>query len=292
MTTFFGSSSHPSSDTMDPNFKFVNVFTATASGTISTARIYAGGSVGVTAHVRFVVYAASGTTPGALLGYSDEITIAPAAAMTTLTFTFSTPITGIVNGTSYALGTIEDNSYLLGDTTSGTMSFRADTYSDGPTDPFGSRSTTALTGSFEAGVDVTSVDAPFVAAATTVYVPTLAHANEVDAPFIAATGTAYVPTLTHSGQVEAPFVDTTGTVYTPALTGSGTTTLLAPFVAASTVLYTPVVDRFTAPFAAATTVVYTPTLRRVGIGAQPVGVSIGFDDDAGENAPTWERLDA
>lgn len=114
----------------------------------------------------------------------------------------------------------------------------------------------------------------------------------VVAPFIASATALYAPALTHSSQVEAPYIDATSAVYAPTLSGSGTATLLAPYLAPTTAVYTPDVGRFTAPFVAAATAVYTPTLRRVGMGAQPVGVSIGFADDAGENAPTWNRLDA
>lgn len=113
----------------------------------------------------------------------------------------------------------------------------------------------------------------------------------VAAPFIASAETFYAPTFAHSGEVDAPYIDAATALYAPTLTGSGPATLLAPFLASTTVLYTPTVDRFTAPFITSTTVVHAATIRRVGLGAQPHGVSIGLNDSALENAPTWTRID-
>lgn len=98
-------------------------------------------------------------------------------------------------------------------------------------------------------------------------VPTLA------APFIAATTTVYAPTLAGTGTatLAAPFIADATTVYT-----------------ATVGLTDQVLD---VPFVAATSTVYAPTLARSGIGAQPLGVSIALDDPTLEAAPTWTRID-
>ncbi len=224
MTTFFGSSSHTSVDGMTEDLKFVNIFTATASGSITTARMYAGGQGAGTSHVRFVVYAVSGGVPAGLLGYSDELVIGASDAMALLTFTFSTPVTGIVSGTSYALGTIQGgHAYLIGDIASGTMSFNNDTYSDGPANPFGSRSTATLTGAFEAGVDAsaTPMNAPFVSAATSLY--TMGLLENMAAPFISSSTTLYTPSFI--GDLANPYISAGTTLFTPTLAGSGIGTI-------------------------------------------------------------------
>ena len=121
----------------------------------------------------------------------------------------------------------------------------------------------------------TGISPPFIAATTTVYAPTLSGSGvaTLTVPFIASTTTVYSPVVDYDIQpLDVPFIAATSSVYAPTLV-PGTATLTAPYIAAATV-------------------VYTPTLRKSGIGAQPLGVSIAFDDPVTENAPTWTRLDA
>lgn len=136
------------------------------------------------------------------------------------------------------------------------------------------------------------LNVPFISSATTVYAPTLSGSGSaaLTVPNIASTTTLFTQSAAYA--VPASFIAATGAVYAPTLVVSGTATVTAPNIPATTVVYTPVAAPFGTPFIAATTVVYAPSIRRSGIGVQPVGVNIGFDDHVTENAPTWNRLDA
>src|ERR1043166_2339500 len=105
MPTYFGGSSHAAGDAdfNAADLKAVNISTCPATGSITTARVWADGLGTGTYKFRFIVYSVSGGTPDTLLGSSDEVTVTNGAAEGLFTCPFSTPV-AVTNGTDYALG--------------------------------------------------------------------------------------------------------------------------------------------------------------------------------------------
>jgi hypothetical protein len=106
------------------------------------------------------------------------------------------------------------------------------------------------------------------------------------APFIASATTVYVPTLVNQ-QVDAPFIASATSVFAPTLSAPG---IAVPFIAATTTLFAPTLanQEIGVPFIGAATVVYAPTL----VAVYPrEGVQIGFDDSLLAVNPAWTRID-
>lgn len=102
-----------------------------------TALLVYGRSLTGDCKAKAVIYADDGGRPAALLGTSDEVTgIGTTPAWHT--FTFSSPIS--LSAGTYWLGIINVDQWLYLYRDAGTLSqltYNADTYADGPTDPFG-----------------------------------------------------------------------------------------------------------------------------------------------------------
>jgi hypothetical protein len=139
-TTTLGTLTSSASETEFPaDFKFVQVWTANASGTVYGGRLNVATLAGSQVNIRMVIYAMSGGVPTTLLGMSDVLSLAPGVTGVR-DVTFSTPV-ALTSGVDYAIGTIGDFHYDLRCEAGSKASFgNADTYSDGPSNPFGSAS--------------------------------------------------------------------------------------------------------------------------------------------------------
>jgi hypothetical protein len=110
--------------------------TATADGYTPRAvwRLDGNGTGSGTATLRAALYANNAGEPGALIEYTDEVSVADAAAAANLNFTFRIP-KRLVNGTSYWIalhaGTNGDNVRAFYDSSASVSRTDTDTYSDG-----------------------------------------------------------------------------------------------------------------------------------------------------------------
>ena len=134
---------------------------APASGTLSTGHFRAWLSSSGTTTAKLLVYANSGTAPGALLATSDQITITSTTPDSVRDFTFSgANQIDIVGGTTYWVGVTWDDpgtpsiTYSR-DETSGRRLERSDITYGTPPNPFGT-ATGTFTGPIDAWCDVVS----------------------------------------------------------------------------------------------------------------------------------------
>lgn len=144
-TTFGDLNIGTTDDTQSADTKEGCAFVCGSSGLLTkiTARL-SGLGPGVGAQtLRAIVYLDSAASPVALVGYSVDATIADAAPYGWVDFVFPglPPVTG---GVTYWLcligGPPQDGSQIRA-FANGTVKFNADTYADGPSNPFGAPST-------------------------------------------------------------------------------------------------------------------------------------------------------
>src|SRR3990167_2084741 len=124
------------------NVKRVAKYTADANRDVAEVWAWLRGDGSVASQViKAVIYADSAGEPGALLGTSAEVTFsAETTAGAFVQFTFATPV-AVTSGTSYWLGRISGetapHTEIAWDAGSGAYRWQTDTYSDGPSNPFG-----------------------------------------------------------------------------------------------------------------------------------------------------------
>jgi len=123
------------------NHKLVCRYTTPAAATITRVYCYCRALLG-TINAKAVIYSDNAGAPDALLAVSDELPGIDTTA-TWREFTLSTPL-AVTAGTVYHIGLIVDGSVIIyADAgTTDQCSDNADTYADGPTDPFGAPATT------------------------------------------------------------------------------------------------------------------------------------------------------
>ncbi len=132
-----------SSDTAVANRKRVNRYSVSSSVSVTKLTIYLqqGGSSG-TQTLEGVIYADSGGSPGALIAVSNQLTFASTNTAGWYDLPFSTPVS-LAPG-NYWIGFMSGStSYVVGfryDSVSGARLYNANTYSSGPSNPFGSAS--------------------------------------------------------------------------------------------------------------------------------------------------------
>lgn len=122
--------------------KKVSSASPSTSGTVTSATIRVWVSGG-TSNVKAVIYADSAGVPGALLAISDEVAITSTTEIeTTLNFTGGNQVV-VTGGTTYWIGWHHSDPgglelvHISRDADASASQTNIDTYSDGPTDPFG-----------------------------------------------------------------------------------------------------------------------------------------------------------
>lgn len=143
MATFGKTDDGASTTASSTDRKYVSAATPATSGTITSAsgRIWL--SAAGTGHGKFIIYEDLVGVPGALFAVSDEFTYTDTTEVVqTANFTGAYLNKAIVGSTQYWIGVhMEDPgtpSFTISRAnTSNVVSRSADTYSDGPTDPFG-----------------------------------------------------------------------------------------------------------------------------------------------------------
>lgn len=129
---------------INANYKVVSRFTVGASGfTFVHGSVYSymNGTNYAIVKTKMVVYAAdgSGGAPGTLLATSNELVGFLGGQWNNYTFASAVTLSA---STNYYIGIIADNTiYISAQSTGGTTSYNSDTYSDGPANPFGTRTT-------------------------------------------------------------------------------------------------------------------------------------------------------
>lgn len=125
----------------------------------------------------------------------------------------------------------------------------------------------------------TTITAPFLAANTQTYAPTLANAaaQDIAAPFLSAATQVFAPTLENAAaqEIVAPFLPSQTQTWPPTLTNESEpepepTTITAPFLPAQTQTHPPVLENaaaqeITAPFLPPQTQTWPPSLTNAGI---------------------------
>ena len=136
----------PYSDNATNNYKEVALFSAPQAGTVTKLTGYVSG-LGATSGsqpVQAVIYADSGGAPGALLGVSNQVTVAAGQAWGWVDFSFSSPVS-IQAGSlwmGYIAGSTNDLTQLRYDSSPNEVHYNTNTggYGAGPTNPFGNAS--------------------------------------------------------------------------------------------------------------------------------------------------------
>jgi Subtilase family len=128
-----------STDPADANWKRVDSFTIAQAVSVSKLTIYLQRLAAGQQVLQGVVYADASGTPGALLGVSNEVTFGTSATSGWFDLPFASPVT-LQPGT-YWIGLIDgattDVFGLRYDSVANSGAVAADTYSDGPSNPFG-----------------------------------------------------------------------------------------------------------------------------------------------------------
>jgi subtilisin family serine protease len=129
-------------DAADANWKRVDKFTISQAVSVSKLTIYLQRLVSGQQVLKGVIYGDQSGTPGALLGVSNEVTFGSSATSGWFDLPFAAPIT-LQPGT-YWIGLIDgattDVFGLRYDAVASSSAVASDTYSDGPTNPFGTPS--------------------------------------------------------------------------------------------------------------------------------------------------------
>ncbi len=133
-----------SSDSFSANRKRVNAYSISSGGSLTSLSVYlapAGGSG--TADLKGVVYADSGGQPGALLGATSQLAFSSSGSAGWYQMGFSSPVS--LTAGKYWIGVITGGtSGVAGfrySSVSGSRDYNSNTYSSGPTNPFGSFTT-------------------------------------------------------------------------------------------------------------------------------------------------------
>jgi hypothetical protein len=141
MATFGKLTDGAAASTGSVDQKFVSAATPTTSGVVTKATIRVWVSSGSTT-AKAVIYGDTAGAPGALLATGDEVTISNTTEQA-IDFSFSgAQQISVVANTQYWIGAIIKDpgapTYSLSrDSSLNLLKANADTYSDGPSDPFG-----------------------------------------------------------------------------------------------------------------------------------------------------------
>ncbi len=161
------------SGAMSTDRKRCSPYVTNTAGTVTDIYVYLAGTntTGNQAE-RAVVYAMSGSLPASLLATSAEQQVSGTSTAAWVKFTLSTPL-NVVAGQSYCLGLISGATSALmsvyDNPTSGSFLGNADTYSDGPSNPFGTPTPPPDTRNlsiFAAGTATTDTTPPTVSITT------------------------------------------------------------------------------------------------------------------------------
>jgi subtilisin family serine protease len=142
-TSFGTTTIGPSSDRFAANYKRVNSYTVSTSGSLTKLTIYLqpSGQTG-SQTIRGLVYADAGGHPGALLATGVEVTFSSSQAAGWYDLTFTTPL-ALSPGTYWIGAATGSSNGVIGfrwKTVGNSRYLNTDTYSDGPSSPFGSGS--------------------------------------------------------------------------------------------------------------------------------------------------------
>lgn len=123
------------------NTKNASKFTLSEAGTVSKLTMYCAntGASKSAGNAKGIIYSDAAGAPNALKGTSNEVAFAYAQAAGWVDFTFATPV--LLAPGNYWLGIITDATApgcgVYRGSTGGYREWNADTYSDGPADPWG-----------------------------------------------------------------------------------------------------------------------------------------------------------
>ena len=145
--TFGTTTPGPSSDTADANYKLASKFTAPQAGNVVKVTGYVSGLAKSSGSqvVRAIFYANNAGAPGALLGVSNEVTIAARRPWGWVDFTFQSPV-AIPAGTvwiGYISGSTNKVAQFRYSQINNDSQTNVNTYASGPSNPFGSASSGA-----------------------------------------------------------------------------------------------------------------------------------------------------
>ena len=144
--TFGKTSVGASSDNFLADRKRVSRYALTAAGSVTKLSVYLApaGTAGQQL-LEGVLYADTGTAPGALLGVSEQLTFTSTSAAGWYDLVFSSPVK--LAAGNYWIGVITGaTSHVAGfrfDSVAGARDYNANTYTSGPTNPFGAVTTDA-----------------------------------------------------------------------------------------------------------------------------------------------------
>ena len=175
-------------DTADQNLKEVASYTATAGQVTKISGYLSGlGATSGTQNLEAVIYANNNGSPGALLGVSSPVTITAGRAWGWVDFPFSNPVS-VSAGTiwmGYIASNVSDLTQMRYLNQAGAMRFNVDAggYGDGPSNPFGTATSSNKHYSLYATLQGTS--APLVTSPLFTY----NHAASVVSGASAVTGT-------------------------------------------------------------------------------------------------------
>jgi Cellulase (glycosyl hydrolase family 5) len=165
-TTTVGTSNNP----LDKDSKAVNLMSSPKAGTVVNVQGYLDGlgSSSGSQKIKVVVYALSGGVPGALLGASNEVTIQHGQAAGWVTFTFPGSVSIPAGEVAFGYHRGGPTTRLIRawfDAAGGTRKSNSDSYSNGPSNPFGTVTSTvtpafALKVTADDGVSSTIYDQP------------------------------------------------------------------------------------------------------------------------------------
>ena len=133
-----------STDSVVANRKRVNRYAVSASVSVTKLSVYLQpASTSGTQTLEGVIYADSGGSPGSLIAVSNQLTFASTNTAGWYDLPFSTPVS-LAPG-NYWIGFVSgSSSYVVAfryDSVAGSRAYNANTYSSGPSNPFGSAST-------------------------------------------------------------------------------------------------------------------------------------------------------
>jgi PKD repeat protein/glucose/arabinose dehydrogenase len=140
-STFGTSTPGASTDTATANFKEVSKYTSPQAGNVTKVTGYVSGlgAPSGSQPVRAVIYADSGGNPGALLGVTNAVTVVAGQAWGWVDFTFPSPVAiqaGVV-WMGYIAGATSDLTQLRYDPVPGELRYNTNSYTSGPSNPFG-----------------------------------------------------------------------------------------------------------------------------------------------------------
>lgn len=141
MATFGNTTAETTNSTNWANYKAVDSFALSETGLVSKLTMYCDNLAadGADGYVKATIYSNSGSAPSALLATGSAVAIANDAAVAWVDLPFASSVR-LTAGT-YWLGLIADANMkglnLKCNTSGGYAVYNIDTYSDGPTDPFG-----------------------------------------------------------------------------------------------------------------------------------------------------------